>query len=128
MLGLEPPALSLLVIDRSARLSVSVAEMAVPTGGVTVAVFDNVPVAVELTVPVTLYVTALPAGSETLVSSILPEPLGVKPVAVALPVLAGGPSVAGDVGRDRIGDRDPGGVARACVADDDGVDQRLSGG
>ena len=50
---LEPPALSTLVIDRSARLSLSVAVLGVPTGGVTVAVFVNVPVAAELTVPVT---------------------------------------------------------------------------
>ena len=42
---LEPPALSTLVIDRSGKLSVSVAVLAVPMGGVTVAVFDNVPVA-----------------------------------------------------------------------------------
>jgi hypothetical protein len=42
---LEPPALSTLVIVRTggATLSVSAAEMAVPTGGVTVAVFVNAP-------------------------------------------------------------------------------------
>ena len=50
---LEPPALSLLVIERSVTLSLSVAEMAVPTAGVTVAEFDNVVVAVETNVPVT---------------------------------------------------------------------------
>ena len=51
------------MIVRSARLSVSVAEMGLPTVGVTVAVFENVPVAVELTVPVIVYVIGCrPAG------------------------------------------------------------------
>ena len=34
-----------------------------------------------MTVPVTTYVIVLPAGIETLVSSMLPEPLAEKPVA-----------------------------------------------
>ena len=62
---LVPPALSDLMISRLARSSVSVAETGLPTVGVTVAVFDNVPVAVELTVPLTVYVIELPAGSTT---------------------------------------------------------------
>ena len=42
------------MIDRSITLSVSVAVLEVPPGGVTVAVFDSVPAAVGLTVPVTM--------------------------------------------------------------------------
>ena len=85
---LDPPALSTLVIDRSIRLSVSVAVLGVPTGGVTVAVFVNVPVAAPLTVPVTVYVIALLAGRFTPVWLILPVPLVAKPVAATPPVLA----------------------------------------
>ena len=85
---LEPPALSTLVIARLGKLSVSVAVLAVPMGGVTVAVFDTVPVAVELTVPVIVYVIALLAGRLTPVWLMLPVPLVAKPVALALPVLA----------------------------------------
>jgi hypothetical protein len=48
---------------------------------VAVAVFDNMPVAAGLTVPVITYVTVLPPGSSTVVSSMLPEPLAEKPVA-----------------------------------------------
>ncbi len=50
---LDPPALSILVIVRSGRLSVSVAVLAVLPGGVTEAVFEKLPV-VAVTVPVTV--------------------------------------------------------------------------
>jgi hypothetical protein len=53
----------------------------VPTIGVTVAVLRIVPVAAELTVPVTVYVIELPAGRLTPVWLILPEPLVAKPLA-----------------------------------------------
>ena len=78
---LDPPTLSTLVIDRSATLSVSVAETSLSSIGLTVAVFENVPVAVEGTVPVIVYVTVLPAGRSTSVSSMLPEPVAEKPLA-----------------------------------------------
>ena len=105
----------------------SVAVLVVPTGGVTVAEFVNVPVAVELTVPVTVYVIALLAGRSTPVWSILPEPLVAKPVAVALPVLAAVQVTLVRPEGHRIGDRGPGFAARARVADDDRVGQRLTG-
>ena len=84
---LDPPRLSVLVISRSAcgvSVSVSVAlllavvvvgipsnassskspssVLVTPTGGVTVAVFDSVPVADERWWPCSVYVTVLPAG------------------------------------------------------------------
>jgi hypothetical protein len=104
---LEPPALSTLVIVRLAGraiLSTSVALLAVPTGGVTVAVLVNVPVAVGLTVPVTTYVIELPAGSVT-VLAMLPVPVANSRwrhpcVAVQVSLIK--------VRRDRIGDRGPG--------------------
>ena len=65
---LVPPELSLLIISRSATESLSVAVLGTPAE-VTVAEFDIVPMASELTVPVTVYVIELPEGSKTPVSS-----------------------------------------------------------
>src|ERR1051325_2022560 len=88
---------SVLVICRSAcgvSVSVSVLLLSVRSGSVTepgavtVAVFDNEPVADALMVPVAVYVIVLPVGMLT-VSLMLPLPLAVKPVA---------PSVA-EIGR-----------------------------
>ena len=114
---LEPPALSTLVIDRSGvpTVSVSVAETGLPPDGVTVAVFVSVEpdVAVELTVPVTVYVIELPGGIVTLVSSMLPEPLAEKPVAAGRVVLVAVQVSLVKFGRHRIDDRDPGG-SRPC--------------
>jgi hypothetical protein len=78
---LEPPALSSLVTDRSTRLSASFAARAAPLAGVTLTVLSSVPVAAGLTVPVTVYVIELPAGSEAAVSLMLPLPSAVKPLA-----------------------------------------------
>ena len=50
-------------------------------GSLTVAVFDNVPLAAGLMVAWTVYVIVLPAGKVTAVSSMLPLPLAVNPVA-----------------------------------------------
>ena len=72
---LEPPALSTLVTDRSTRLSASLAARAAPFAGVTLTVLSSVPVAVGLTVPVTVYVIELPAGSDAM-SLMLPLPVG----------------------------------------------------
>jgi hypothetical protein len=86
----EEPAVAALspsdfVIDTSARgasVSVSVAESSdgsvsfVPTGGVTVAVFANVPVAVDEIAPTTVYATLAPTGIVT-ASLMEPEPLEV---------------------------------------------------
>ena len=52
-----------------------------PAGGATLAVFDSVPVAVEAMLAVSVYVTVLPAGKSTSLSSMLPLPLAVKPLA-----------------------------------------------
>ena len=78
---LEPPALSTLVIDRLATLSVSVAKAALPTGGVTVAVLVNDPCLAGSIVAVTVYVIELPAGRLTPDWLMLPVPVVAKPLA-----------------------------------------------
>ncbi len=84
---------SVLVIARSAcavSVSVSVALLlpglvsVTPAGGVTVAVFDSVPLALPLMVAASVYVIVLPAGRLT-VSLMLPLPLAVKPEAPPVP-------------------------------------------
>jgi hypothetical protein len=61
--------------------SVSVALLAVPPVGVTVAVLLNLPEAVGLTRPVMVYVIELPAGRLAPVWLILPVPEAAKPLA-----------------------------------------------
>ena len=75
----------------------------------------------------TVYVIELSAGRLTPVSSMLPEPLGSK-AGGGRAGGRGGPGVAGEVRTDLgIGDRGPGHVARAGIADHDRVGQRLAG-
>ena len=57
----------------------------IPGGGVTVAVFVMGLLAAAVILPCTVYVIVLPEGKSTPVSSILPEPLAVKPVAPPVP-------------------------------------------
>ncbi len=86
--GTTPVTWLSLVTDRSAdglMLSVSVAELLpvlVSIGLMNiVAVFDNVPVALDFTNPLSVYVTELPAVMSS-VSDMLPVPAAVLPATV----------------------------------------------
>ena len=91
-----------------------------PDGGVTVTVLERVPVAEDLMVATTVYVTEPPGGMVTM-SSILPEPDGVNPVAPPEPEPVQVSELREWMTDHRVVDLGPGDGTRTGVGGHDGV-------
>ena len=91
----------------------SVAVLAVPTGGVTVAVFVNVPVAARADRAGDRVGDRAAGGQVDAGVVDIARAAGCKAGGGGRCRCGGGPRVAGEVGGERIGDRGPGDAARA---------------